>query len=283
MLIYALKWGVAVLDKSDVIRYSRQIILDGIGKGGQEKLSGARVLVAGAGGLGSPALYYLAAAGVGEIGIADFDNVGLSNLQRQIIHFTDDLGKKKTVSAAEKIKRLNPSVKINTHSYRLKADNIMDVVAGYDVVIDAVDNIAARYIISDCCHFALKPLVEAAVIGFEGQVMTIIPGESACYRCMYSSPPGDGVLPSCAESGIMGMVAGWAGSIQALEAVKIILGLGDLLTGRIFSFNALDMSFCMTVLDKNPECPLCSKNPSIKELEDFEVVCGKIIQTEIKC
>lgn len=262
-----------MLDKNDILRYSRQIILKEIGYEGQEKLLNSKVLVVGTGGLGSPALYYLAASGVGTLGIADFDLVGISNLQRQSLHFTEDLGRKKVDSAGEKLKKVNPGVKIIKYPYRIDADNIEEIVQQYDVVVDAVDNFPARYLISDCCYFKRKPLIEGAVLGFEGILMTIIPGKSPCYRCLYPMPPKDGVIPTCSDSGILGAVAGVIGSLQALETIKVLLGIGQTLSGRILTFDGLSLNFREIDWKRRPTCPLCGENPVIKELVQYDIKC----------
>lgn len=260
-----------MLDKNWVLRYSRQLILKEIGVEGQEKLIKSKVLVIGAGGLGSPALYYIAAAGVGKIGVADFDTVGISNLQRQILFSTDDLQKRKVDIAEEKLRKLNPDVSVAKYPYRVDINNIEDIISEYDVVIDATDNFTARYLVSDCCHLNGKPLIEGAVIGFTGILMTIIPGKTPCYRCLYPVPPKEGAVPTCSDIGIMGMVTGTIGSLQALEAVKVILGIGETLSGRVLFFDGLDMSFREMKLEKNKNCPLCGENPSIKELVQYEM------------
>ena len=215
-----------MLDANQRLRYSKQLVLNEIGVKGQEKLLDARVLVVGSGGLGSPALFYLAASGVGTIGIADFDTVVLSNLQRQILHFTEDLGRKKVDSAAGKLNRLNPDVKIIKHVLGLDDQNIKDIIREYDVVVDCTDNFQARYLISDCCYFLKKPLVEGAVVRFVGKLMTIIPDVSPCYRCLNPIPPEDGVMPSSADQGILGAIAGIIGTMQALEVIKVLIGFG---------------------------------------------------------
>ena len=264
-----------MLEKDQVLRYSRQIILKEIGCEGQEKLLQAKVLVIGAGGLGSPALYYLASAGIGTLGIVDFDTVGISNLQRQILHYTEDIGRKKVDSAEEKLKKINPQVNIIKHSSRVKEGNIEELVQQYDVIVDAVDNFAARYLISDCCYFMKKPLIEGAVLGFEGLLMTILPGKSPCYRCLYPEPPKDGIVPSCSDAGILGMIAGTMGSLQALEAVKVILGIGQTLTGRILTFDGLNLEFREIGWRKRQNCPLCGENPRIRELQEQEIQCKR--------
>lgn len=255
------------------LRYSRQIILDGIGYEGQKKLKDAKILVAGAGGLGSPAITYLAAAGVGTIGIADFDSITYSNFNRQTLHFTEDIGRKKVDSAAEKINKLNPEVKVIKHKTRIDIDNVQEIISGYDVIIDATDNFPIRYLLSDACYFMGKPIIEGAATAYNGILMTIIPGKTPCYRCLYPMPPEDGILPTCSDVGILGMVTGIIGSIQALEAVKVILGIGETVSGRILTFDALDTDFRELEWNRMDECPLCGKNPSIKELVQYEIKC----------
>lgn len=254
-------------------RYSRQLILEQFGYAGQQKLKAAKVLVAGAGGLGSPALLYLAAAGVGTLGVVDFDRVGLSNLNRQIIHSQADLGKLKTDSAAEKLLALNPEIRVIKHPQRLDLDNIEEIIGAYDLVIDATDNFTARYLISDCCYFLGKPVVEGAAVGYEGILMTIIPGVTPCYRCLYPEPPGDGVLPTCSDTGILGMVTGLIGTMQALEGVKLILGLGATISGRLLTFDAVTSGFREIPWQRRPECPLCGEHPRIDHLMAYEIQC----------
>ncbi|HHV99605.1 MAG TPA: HesA/MoeB/ThiF family protein [Clostridiaceae bacterium] len=249
-----------MIGESDLLRYSRQILLKDVGHKGQEKLLNSRVLVIGTGGLGSPASYYLAAAGVGTLGIVDFDTVNMSNLHRQILHFTDDLERNKVDSAEEKLKKLNPGINIIKYPVKLNADNIEDIIRQYDVVIDAVDNYPTRYLISDSCYRLNKPLVEGAVLGFEGILMTIIPNESPCYRCLYPVPPEAGKVPTCNDVGIIGMVAGTIGSLQALEAVKVILGIGRTLSGRILTFDGLNLDFRTIDWKRKSNCPLCGEN-----------------------
>ncbi|MDP4181283.1 MAG: HesA/MoeB/ThiF family protein, partial [Bacillota bacterium] len=240
---------------------------------GQEKLKKARVLVAGSGGLGSPALMYLAAAGVGTIGLVDFDSVTISNLNRQVLHFTEDVGKRKTDSAKDKLNKLNPEVNIIKFDKRIDIDNVEEIVSEFDVVIDATDNFTARYLISDCCYFMNKPLVEGAAVALDGVLMTIIPGKTPCYRCLYPYPPEDGSLPTCSDVGILGAVTGVIGSMQALEAIKVVVGMGETVSGRILTFDALNSSFRDVKWTKRETCPLCGKNPQIKELVQYEVKC----------
>jgi len=254
------------MNENDLLRYSRQLILKEVGHKGQEKLLNSKVLVAGTGGLGSPAIYYLAAVGIGTLGIVDFDTVGMSNLQRQILHFTDDLGKKKVDSAEEKLRRLNPGVNIIKYPVKLNADNLEEIVRQYDLVIDAVDNFPTRYLITDCCYLMNKPLVEGAVLGFEGILTTIIPGQSPCYRCLYPVPPKERAIPARNENGIIGMVAGTIGSMQALEAVKVILGIGRTLSGRLLTFDGLNADFRIIDLKRRSNCSLCGERPVIKDI-----------------
>ncbi|HZK85001.1 MAG TPA: molybdopterin-synthase adenylyltransferase MoeB [Desulfosporosinus sp.] len=258
---------------NQISRYSKQIILKEIGIKGQQKLLNSKVLVVGAGGLGSPALYYLASAGVGTIGIADFDTVGLSNLQRQILHFTEDIGRKKVDSAEEKLNRLNPDVKIIKYPFRLNDLNIEDVIREYDVVIDCADNFQARYLVSDCCYFLKKPVVEGAVVRFVGKLMTIIPDISPCYRCLNPIPPKDGIMPSCADEGILGAVAGIIGTMQALEAIKILIDFGETLSGRFLLLDGISMKMNEVAIHRSDTCPICGKHPTIKELVSYDVKC----------
>lgn len=262
-----------MFEDENKLRYSRQLILKEIGYEGQDKLSNSKVLIIGAGGLGSPALYYLTACGVGTIGIVDFDTVGISNLQRQILHFTADIGKKKVDSAEEKLTAINPQVCIVKYPCKLNIDNIEEIIGDYDIVIDAVDNFPARYLISDCCYFMRKPLVEGAAVGFDGILMTILPEKSPCYRCLYPQPPADGIMPSCADTGILGMITGTIGSLQALEAVKTILGIGETLSGRLLTFDGLTSCFREINWQKKKNCPLCGENPTIKELQQYDLKC----------
>lgn len=244
-------------------RYSRHIILKEVGLRGQKKLLNARVLIIGAGGLGSPAAMYLAAAGVGTIGIADADEVELSNLQRQILHGTGDVGKPKTESARETMEDLNPDVQVNVHPLFVSAENIMDLIAPYDFIIDGTDNFAAKFLINDACVLAGKPFCHGSVVRFLGQVMTYVPGKGPCYRCLLREPPPPGTVSSCRQAGVIGAMAGVIGCLQALEAVKYIVGIGDLLVGRILLVDALGMEMHSVPLAKDPACPLCGQHPTI--------------------
>lgn len=254
-------------------RYSRHIILPEVGGKGQEKLNDAKVLVLGAGGLGSPAALYLAAAGIGTLGIVDNDVVDLSNLQRQIIHQEKDLNRKKTESAAEKLRALNPDITINTYQKMVDSSNIMELVTDYDVVVDGTDNFPTRFLVNDACVFAGKPLVHGAILRFDGQAFTIIPGEGPCYRCIFEQPPPPGTVPNCSQAGILGAIAGIIGTIQATEALKIILNTGRTLQGRLLVVDALDMTFREVKIRRNTACPVCGDEPTITELIDYEWVC----------
>jgi len=239
-------------------RYSRHIILKEIGEEGQEKLLDSSILIIGAGGLGSPVAMYLAAAGAGVIGLADADTVGLSNLQRQVIHGTGDIGKAKVQSAKETINSLNPGVTVNIYQEFITSNNIMDLVKDYDFIIDATDNFTAKFLINDACVQAEKPFSHAGVLGFKGQLMTYVPGKGPCYRCIFQAPPPEGMVPSCRETGIIGILPGIIGSLQAMEAVKYITGAGDLLTGKLLVFDALKMQFRTIKLPKaNENCAAC--------------------------
>jgi adenylyltransferase/sulfurtransferase len=256
------------LTDSQIERYSRHIILKEIGGEGQKKILNAKVVIIGAGGLGSPAAYYLAAAGVGKIGIVDSDRADLSNLQRQILHFTKDVGRLKTESAKEKLIAINPDCQVVMHNTRINAHNVLDIISDYDAVIDGCDNFPTRYLINDACIISRTPLFEGAVISFSGQAITIKPHESACYRCLYEEPPPPGLVPSCQEAGVMGAIPGVIGIIQATEVIKWILGKGSLLTDRLLIYNGLEMEFNELKISRNPQCPVCGDNPSIKELRE---------------
>ncbi len=251
-------------------RYSRHIILKEIGLRGQKKLLGAKVLIIGAGGLGSPAAMYLAAAGVGTIGIADGDEVELSNLQRQILHGIADVGRPKTDSARETVEALNPDVRVIAHRLTVSAKNVMELIAPYDFIIDCTDNFAAKFLINDACVLAGKPFSHGAVVRFYGQLLTYVPGKGPCYRCAFREPPPPGSVPTCREAGVIGAAAGMIGCMQALEAVKYITGVGELLTGRLMIVDALSMETQSVALAEVPGCPVCGKHPTILAPFDAE-------------
>ncbi|MER3422630.1 MAG: adenylyltransferase [Nitrospiraceae bacterium] len=253
-----------------ITRYSRHILLPEVGGKGQKKIAQARILIIGAGGLGSPAALYLAAAGVGTIGLIDSDVVDLSNLQRQIIHHTSDLGRSKVVSGKEKIQALNPDVKVDVYQDRLTSKNALDIVRQYDVVIDGVDNFPAKFLINDACFFADKPLVHGGILRFDGRVFTIVPKKSACYRCVFKNPPPPGLVASCQEAGVIGVLAGIIGTIQATEALKLMLKIGRPLLDRMLDFDARRTAFREIKTRRNPNCPLCGEHPTITELFDHE-------------
>ncbi|HHN65929.1 MAG TPA: molybdopterin-synthase adenylyltransferase MoeB [Nitrospirae bacterium] len=251
-------------------RYSRHIILPEVGGKGQKKILQARVLIVGAGGLGCPVGYYLAAAGVGTIGIVDNDTIELSNLQRQIAHNTERLGMPKADSAKMTFEALNPDVTVHAIKERLNKDMIMDLIKDYDIVVDGSDNFPTRYLVNDACVMAGKPLVSGAILRFEGQVTTIIPGEGHCYRCLFEEPPPPGLVPSCQEAGVLGALCGVIGSLQAMEVLKLILGKGQPLKNQLLMYNAFESSFRKVKVPRNPDCPVCSDNPRITELQDYE-------------
>lgn len=256
------------LNDSQIERYSRHIILAEVGGQGQEKLLAGKVLLVGAGGLGCPAGLYLAAAGVGTIGLMDSDVVDLSNLQRQIAHSTPDIGKPKVESAAAKFRAINPDVNVRTYRERLTAENAPRILRDYDFVIDGTDNFASKFLVADACHFAGKPYSHAGILRFDGQAMTVIPRETACYRCVFNAPPPAGAAPSCSSAGVLGVLAGVIGTLQATEAIKFLLGKGELLTNRLLVYNALKADFRKVTIRKNPKCPLCGESPTITELKD---------------
>jgi molybdopterin/thiamine biosynthesis adenylyltransferase len=251
-------------------RYSRHILLRDVGVEGQQKLFAARVLIIGAGGLGSPVALYLTAAGVGTIGIADADCVDLSNLQRQVIHHTSDVGRTKVDSAAEKMRAINPDVEVRTYHEFVRAANIRQLIRNYDFVIDGTDNFAAKFLINDACVLENIPYSHGGILRFDGQTMTVRPRQSACYRCVFSAPPPKGAVPTCSEAGILGAVAGMLGTIQAAETLKFIIGTGELLTDSLLAFNAAEMSFRKVRLKRNPRCAVCGDQPTLTELRDEE-------------
>jgi adenylyltransferase/sulfurtransferase len=255
-------------------RYARHLILPEVGPEGQKKLKQARVLLIGAGGLGSPASLYLAAAGVGTIGLVDFDVVESSNLQRQIVHGTSDVGRPKLESARDRLLDVNPGIDIEGHEVRLSSQNALDILSAYDIVIDGTDNFPTRYLINDACVLLGIPNVYGSIFRFEGQVSIFDAKQGPCYRCLYAEPPPPGLVPSCAEGGVLGVLPGVIGALQANETLKLILGAGDPLVGRLLLFDALRVRFRELKLRKDPECPICGENPTVKELIDYEVFCG---------
>jgi len=257
------------LTNEQIERYSRQIILKEIGGKGQEKLLNSKVLVIGAGGLGSPALLYLSSAGIGTIGIVDGDRVDITNLQRQVIHFTEDVNKEKIISAKEKIEKLNPDVKVITYKTRVNTSNIREIIREYDFVIDGTDNFSAKFLINDACFFEKKAFSHGGILRFQGQTLTYTPG-SACYRCIFDNPPPKGAVPTCSEAGILGAMAGILGVIQASEAIKHILSFGQLLTNKLLFIDILNLEFRIINFKRNKNCPLCGENPKIRDLIDYE-------------
>jgi molybdopterin/thiamine biosynthesis adenylyltransferase/rhodanese-related sulfurtransferase len=257
-----------------LIRYSRHFLLPEVGEEGQAKLLQAKVLLVGAGGLGSPAAYYLAAAGVGTLGIIDNDVVDISNLQRQILHANDRVGKPKVESAKQTLEALNPDVKVVPYQAKLTSENIMEIIKDYDLVVDGCDNFPTRYLVNDACVLAGKPNVHGSIFQFEGQATVFYPGKGPCYRCLYPEPPPAEMAPSCAEAGVLGVLPGLIGVIEALEAIKIILGKGDTLVGRLVHFNTLTMEINTLKLRRDPSCPMCGDNPTIHQLIDYEEFCS---------
>ena len=262
------------LGREELIRYSRHLLLPEVGQAGQERLKRSSVLCVGTGGLGSPALLYLAAAGVGRLGLVDFDRVDLSNLQRQIVHGTDDVGRPKVESARDTLRRVNPHVQVELHDVRLGADNAMDLLARYDVIVDGADNFTTRYLINDACVLLGKPDVQGSIFRFEGQVSVFDARRGPCYRCLYPAPPPEGHAPSCAEAGVLGVLPGVVGAIQATEAIKLLLGAGQPLVGRLLLYDALGMSFRSLRIPKDPECPACGPNASIRTLREEAAACA---------
>ena len=261
------------LTPAQVQRYSRHLIMPNVGSAGQRKLVGAKVLVVGAGGLGSPVSLYLALAGVGTIGIVDFDVVDVSNLQRQILHTNADVGRRKVISAKETLQAHNPEVNVITHEEPINADNAMDIILNYDVVVNGADNFATRYLVNDAAYLAGKPLVDGAILVFDGQAATYIPGQG-CYRCLFPDPPPPGEVPNCAEAGVIGALPGLVGSIQALETIKLVMDIGETLSARMLIIDALTMEFREIKVRRNPNCKLCGDNPEVTELIDYEIFCG---------
>jgi len=268
------------LTTDDLSRYSRHLILPEVGMEGQRKLKAARVLCVGTGGLGSPLALYLAAAGIGTLGLVDFDVVDASNLQRQIIHSTKDIGRKKLDSAAEKLSALNPALNIVKHDTMLSSANAMDILKDYDIVADGTDNFPTRYLVNDACVLLNKPNAYGSIFRFEGQASVFATKDGPCYRCLYPEPPPPGLVPSCAEGGVLGILPGLVGVIQATEVIKLILGKGSPLIGRLLLVDALGMRFRELKLRKNPECPVCGENPTVKELIDYEHFCGIVPESK---
>lgn len=255
-------------------RYSRHIILPEVGGVGQRKILDARVLMIGAGGLGSPAAYYLAAAGIGHLGIVDFDKVDLSNLQRQIIHSTERIGMLKTESAKKTITALNPDVDVTLYNERVSSQNIEELFEGYDYIVDGSDNFATRFLVNDACVLMGKTNIHGSIFRFEGQATVFEPQDGPCYRCLYPEPPPPGLVPNCQEGGVLGVLAGIIGNIQAVETLKLVLGIGESLSGKLLIYDALNTEFKKLTLKRDANCPVCGDNPTIKELIDYEEFCG---------
>jgi adenylyltransferase/sulfurtransferase len=264
----------AELTREEIARYSRHLIMPEVTIAGQRRLKAGSVLLVGTGGLGSPAALYLAAAGVGRIGLVDYDVVDESNLQRQVVHDTSFIGKPKLDSARARLNALNPHVQIETHATSISSDNALQIMKDYDVIVDGTDNFETRYLTNDACYLLKKPNVYGSIFRFEGQASVFWPDKGPCYRCLYPEPPPPGLVPSCAEGGVLGILPGVVGTIQATEALKILLGVGEPLVGRLLLYDALAMSFEELKLRRDPKCPLCGENPTIKELQDYVAFCG---------
>ena len=266
----------AELTVDEVKRYSRHLIIPDVGMKGQKRLKNAKVLCVGAGGLGSPALLYLAAAGVGTLGVIDFDVVDESNLQRQIIHGQSDVGRPKALSARDSIKEVNPYVNVVVHQEALTNDNVMEIFSGYDLIVDGTDNFATRYMVNDACVLLGKPYVWGSIYRFDGQASVFWADYGPCYRCLYPEPPPPGMVPSCAEGGVLGVLCASIGSIQVNEAIKLLTGIGEPLVGRLMIYDALEMSYRSLNIKKDPDCPICGENPTITELIDYDAFCGVV-------
>jgi len=262
------------LTQEEILRYSRHLIMPEVGVDGQEKIKQASVLLIGCGGLGSPLSMYLAAAGVGRLGLVDFDLIDFTNLQRQVAFGTQDVGRPKVDATKERIQSINPNVQVTTYRAKLSSENVMDIFKEYDIIIDGTDNFPTRYLVNDACVFLHKPNVYGSIFRFEGQATVFWADKGPCYRCLYPEPPPPGMVPSCAEGGVLGILPGTIGLIQATEAVKLILGKGDSLVGRLLLYNAMDMKFREVKLQKDPECPVCGTTPTITKLIDYEQFCG---------
>ena len=268
------------LSRQEVMRYSRHLIIPEVATDGQKRLKNAKVLAVGAGGLGSPTLMYLAAAGVGTLGVVDFDTVDESNLQRQIIHGQSDIGRSKAESARDSIREINPLIQVNLHTERLDSSNVMELFAQYDLIVDGTDNFATRYMVNDAAFLLGKPYVWGSIYRFDGQASVFWPtapgGQAPCYRCLYPEPPPPGMVPSCAEGGVLGVLCASIGAIQTTEAIKLLTGIGEPLVGSLMVYDALDMEYRKIKVRKDPECPLCGKNPTIQSLIDYEAFCGTV-------
>jgi molybdopterin/thiamine biosynthesis adenylyltransferase/rhodanese-related sulfurtransferase len=264
------------LTVEEVRRYSRHLIIPDVGMTGQKRLKNAKVLAVGAGGLGSPALMYLAAAGVGTLGIIDFDVVDESNLQRQIIHGQSDIGRSKAESARDSVREINPLVEVVIHETRLDSTNVMEIFSQYDLIVDGTDNFATRYLVNDACVLLGKPYVWGSIYRFDGQASVFWAEHGPCYRCLYPEPPPPGMVPSCAEGGVLGVLCASIGSIQVNEAIKLLAGIGEPLVGRLMIYDALEMSYRSVKVRKDPECAVCGKNPTVTELIDYEAFCGAV-------
>jgi adenylyltransferase/sulfurtransferase len=264
------------LTPEEIRRYSRHLIIPDVAMTGQKRLKNAKVLAVGAGGLGSPALMYLAAAGVGTLGIIDFDVVDESNLQRQVIHGQSDVGRPKAVSAKESVQEINPLVQVNLHEERLDSSNVMDIFSQYDLIVDGTDNFATRYLVNDACVMLNKPYVWGSIYRFDGQASVFWSEHGPCYRCLYPEPPPPGMVPSCAEGGVLGVLCASIGSIQVNEAIKVLTGIGEPLVGRLMIYDALEMTYRSVKVRKDPECAICGKNPTVTELIDYEAFCGTV-------
>jgi sulfur-carrier protein adenylyltransferase/sulfurtransferase len=262
------------LTPQEIQRYARHLIMPEVAMEGQKRLKAAKVLCIGTGGLGSPLSLYLAAAGVGTLGLVDFDIVDVSNLQRQIIHFTADVGRPKIASAEEKLKSINPELKVIRHEHAVDSSNALDMFAGYDVIVDGTDNFPTRYLVNDACVLLGKPNVYGSIFRFDGQATVFSPPEGPCYRCLYPEPPPPDLVPNCAEGGVLGILPGLIGVVQATETVKLILGVGKPLVGRLLLYDALEMTFREMKVRKNPKCPICGPNPTIHALIDYQEFCG---------
>ena len=270
----------AELSREEVMRYSRHLIIPDVATTGQKRLKNSRVLIIGAGGLGSPALLYLAAAGVGTLGIVDFDVVDESNLQRQVIHGQSDIGRSKAESARDSVLEINPLVEVVLHQERLESTNVYEIFEQYDLIVDGTDNFATRYLVNDAAFFLGKPYVWGSIYRFDGQASVFWPtapgGDAPCYRCLYPEPPPPGMVPSCAEGGVLGVLCASIGAIQSTEAVKLLMGIGEPLVGTLMVYDALEMEYRRLTVRKDPECPLCGKNPTITGLIDYEAFCGTV-------